>query len=181
MRHLTEAAKAAIDAGEFVVGHFIALHYSTPIYLTTHHRNVSYGNLVYQAAHGHINIPKLSSSSEDRKGTIKISLPNTDGVFDQIIQSHGFSDIWLNIGIVYLNKKDEALDVLELFGGKTTSGSTTTNAVQFSAASYHSIFEKVIGIRTTEVSHQRAISAAEREDDYTMWWAGNVTQFKVKL
>lgn len=171
------ALQSAFESGEFTFAWLVAIHFSTPIYLTNHHHSINVGPNTYLPCRGEMKIPEFSSSMEDQKGSITITLPNTDRVFDALIQSEGFTDKWLNIGAYYWDKDGNDLGYLERWSGSTNMPTTNESQVKIKAASVYSIFERANGIKTTEASHAK-MSPPDR--DRTFWWAGKVRQFEVE-
>lgn len=180
MRNISSEGLALLESGEFQRAYLFTLHTDPAIHLTTHHRKITYGNATFLPANGEIKIPKIETTTEDRKGTKKFILPNVDGAFDDIIETEGYADKWVNAGLVILTTDDQAIDVIDYFNGSVTGVATTSNSVQISCASYHTIFEEKRGLRTTEVSHQAYVGASSVTDDYTMHWANKVIDFEMK-
>lgn len=177
---ITPAMQAAFEGGTFKAASVIALHFSTPIFLTDNSFSINIGINTYLPVQGEMVIPNLTSSMQNEKGTITIELPNTDRVFDSIIESDGFVDKWVNLGVFLWDKDDNELGYLELWSGQTTKPETNEKSVKISAASHHSIFEQRNGIKTTPASHSRMLKGLNYSDrDVTFWWAGKIRQFKL--
>ena len=180
MRDISAQGQALLESGEFQRAYLLTLHTDPAIHLTTHHRKITYGAATFLPAQGEVKIPSIVATTEDRKGTKKFVLPNVDGIFDGIVESQGYADKWVNVGIVILTLDDVAVDVIDYFNGSVTGVVTLAESAQISCASYHTIFEEKRGLRTTEVSHQAYVGVSSVTNDYTMHWANSVTDFEMK-
>jgi hypothetical protein len=177
---ISPAMQAAFESGEFREARLFALHFSTPVYLTDNSYAITIGPNTYLPVQGEMKIPDLATTLENKKGSVTISLPNTDRVFDALIQAEGFADKWINIGSFFWDKDDNELGYIEEWGGTTTKPITDDKSIKITAASYHSIFEKRNGIKTTPVSHSKMFSdSGERDLNVTFWWAATARKFKV--
>ncbi|MEH6347791.1 MAG: hypothetical protein V7785_22035 [Bermanella sp.] len=175
---ISTAMQTVLESGEFTVANVMAIHFDTPIYLTDYHHSLTVNSNVYQVIKGNSKSPKITETMESKKGTVTLELPNTDRVWDTIIQSNGFVDKWVNIGKAVFDNTGALIGILELWSGIATKPVTDETKVKISAASYHTIFQKTNGVKTNTASYQSHLTPAQRNDDRTMWWAGKASEFE---
>ncbi len=175
----TPAIQAALESGSYGVANVLSINSTTPIYLTDHHHSIPLNSNTYQPIKGASKFPNITESMQNKKGTHTIELPNVDRIWDSIIQTEGFIDKWVSVGKVIFDASDNVVGLMELWAGVATKAVTHDKKVKLSAASYHSIFEKISGIKTNVASYQRHLTEDERTYDRTMDWAGTASQFKV--
>ncbi len=180
MTNIPPAMQTALDSGEFGVANVAALHFDTPIYLTDHNHSLSVNSNVYQVIKGDSEFPKITESMENKKGTVNLELPNVDRIWDSIIQTNGFVDIWLNTGKAIFDNTGTLTGILELWSGIITKPVTNELKIKISAASHHTIFQKTSGVKTNVASYQHHLTPDQRINDRTMWWAGKASQFKLE-